>query len=313
MFTSDRHAIVGDLGADHFRFAVADVDQLTIDHLVNFRASDFASCEAALSSYIQSLGADPPRRASLAVAGYLDGDRGHVHGSTRTFTTRELKSALSFEELTVSSDAVAVARAAQVLSAHDLHHLCGTPNDIGPRLTLAIGNSVRSAVACFDGTLETWAGTMSFDAADGQDLWFVEEIRAALGGRTAGTLLSTDALLALCNLPSAGLEDKVTYTTVSEALAAAITQPNSSAATGLARYHLWLFRFIQNVAFATGARGGVYLAGELPMKLLPHLKAQASRSPLVWSGTGSLSTTTMPVHVVDSISAVLKGAAMACA
>jgi len=312
MFTSDRHAIVGDLGADHFRFAVADVDQLTIDHLVNFRASDFPSYEEALLSYMKSLGSGPPRRASLAVAGYLDGDRAHVHGSTRTFTTRELKSVLSFAELTVSSDAVAVARAAQVLSAHDIHHVCGAGSDMGPRLALALGISVRSAIACFDGTLETWAGNMCFDAADGQDLWYVEEIRAALGGRAAGTLLSTDALLALCNLPSAGLEDKVTYTTVSEALAAAMTQPDSSAATGLARYHLWLSRFIQDVSLATGARGGVYLAGELPMKLLPHLKAQASRSPFVWSGTGPLSSATIPVHVVDSISAVLKGAAMAC-
>ncbi|MGV2130776.1 glucokinase [Agrobacterium vitis] len=311
MFTADRHAIVGDLGADHFRFAVADVDQLTIDHLVNFRATDFSSCEEALLSYMKSLGSDPPRRASLAVAGYLDGDRAHVHGSTRTFTTRELKSALSFEELTVSSDAVAVARAAQVLSAHDLHHLCGEQNNMGPRLALAIGNNVRSAVACVDGTLETWAGNMSFGTADNQDLWFVEEIRAGLGGREAGSLLSTDALLALCNLPSAELENQVTFTTVSEAFTAAMTQPDSSAAAGLARYQLWLFRFIQDVALATGARGGVYLAGELPMKLLPHLKAQASRSPFVRSG-GPLSLTTIPVYVADSISAVLKGAAMAC-
>ncbi|WCK68723.1 glucokinase [Agrobacterium tumefaciens] len=312
MFTSDRHAIVGDVGAEHFRFAVADVDQLTIDHLVNFRAVDFPSCQEALSSYMKSLGSDPPRRASLAVAGYLNGDRAHVCGSTRTFTTGEIKSALSFEELSVCSDAVAVARAAQVLSAHDIHHVWGAHSDVGPRVALAIGNSVRSAMTCFEGTLETWAGNMSFGATDDQDLWFIEEIRAALGGRGAGTLLSTDALLALCNLPSAELQDKVTYTTVSEALAAAMTQPDSMAATGLARYLLWLSRFIQDVALATGARGGVYLADVLSIKLLPQLKAQASRSPSQWSGTCPLPPTTIPVYVVDNISAVLKGAAMAC-
>lgn len=146
----------GRLGSRPFSVAIADADQLTIDHLVNFRASDFPSGEEALSSYMKPLGSAPPRRASLAVAGYLDGDRAHLHGRTRTFTTREMKSALSFEEHTISSDAVALARTAQVLSEHDLHHVCEAQSDVGPRLALAIGNSVRSAVACFDGTLESW-------------------------------------------------------------------------------------------------------------------------------------------------------------
>ncbi|QXC53049.1 glucokinase (plasmid) [Agrobacterium salinitolerans] len=308
MLISDRHAIVGEVGAEHLRFAVSDVDELTIDHLANLRTEDFASFQEALSSYLKSLGPHCPRKASLVVAGYLAGDRVHISGSMRTFEKTALQSALNLDTLTIVSDAAAVVKAAPFFASHDLHLITGAPARSGPRLAIVLDSGMRSAITSCDsdavGYRETWAGDMTFGAADEKDLWFVDQVCAAVGRRTAEAVLSTDGFLALCKLHSENPESSSTVTTVEEALLAAAR--HSGAAAGLQRYRLWLARFLRDAALATGAQGGIYLTGSLPVKLLAHLND--GNFSLAFMAQGPLAVQA-PLYILDGMSVSLKGAA----
>ena len=67
MIPRRRTAIAGEVGPTHVRFALIDMDELRLDHFVNFRCGDFTSIEQALASYLRSLPAHP----AWAAAGTL--------------------------------------------------------------------------------------------------------------------------------------------------------------------------------------------------------------------------------------------------
>ena len=311
--SSARRAIVGEIGSHHLRFAVADVDELTMDHLVNFKTEDFTSVQQALFSYLKSLGA-PPKVVSLAIAGSVEGDRAHVFNSRLTLSKKELQSALSLDRVEVATDAEAIAKVTELLSAHDLHQIAGAiQTGGGPRAVAIIGEGVRTAIAVSGGQkdiiLSTRAGDMSFGAVDEDDRWFVEQMQEDSGGRTAGSLLSVDGLMALYNAASRQAGTSRSCSTVQEILTAASKHGDPLAIIALERYALWLARFSSDVTLATGARGGVYLAGDLPAKLVRFLDGGAFKATF----EAARAMSGVPVYVVTSLSASLRGAAMAIA
>ncbi|CAN7637420.1 glucokinase [Neorhizobium sp. LjRoot104] len=314
--SSARHAVVGEIGCHHLRFAVADVDELTIDHLVNFKTEDFTSVQQALFSYLKSLGT-PPKVVSLTIGGLVEGDRAHIFNSPRTVTKRELQSALSLDRVEVATDAEAIAKVTELLSAHDLHQIAGPiQSGGGPRAVAVIGEEVRTAVAIPAGQknliLSTRAGDMFFGAADENDLWFVEQIQKGSGDRTAGSLLSVDGLMALYNAASRQAGTSQSCSMVQEILSAA-EDHDPAAIIALESYARCLARFSSDVALVTGARGGVYLAGDLPTKLVRFRDGAAFKTAFEAARGASCRMPEAPVYVVTSLSASLRGAAMAIA
>ncbi|MBP2562451.1 glucokinase [Neorhizobium galegae] len=315
--SSARHAVVGEIGCHHLRFAVADVDELMIDHLVNFKTEDFTSVQQALFSYLKSLGT-PPKIVSLAIAGSVEGDRAHIFNSPRTVKKRELQSALSLDRVEVATDAEAIAKVTELLSAHDLHQIAGAiQTGGGPRTVAIIGEGVRTAVAIPAGQqnliLSTRAGDMSFGAANDEDLWFLEQVHEDIGDRTAESLLAVDGLMALYNVASRQAGTAQSSSTVLDILSAASVHGDPVAIVALERYALWLARFARDVALATGARGGIYLAGDLPAKLVQFLDGAAFKTIFEAARGASHRMPDAPVYLVTGPSAALRGAAMAIA
>lgn len=313
LMSSDRHAIVGEIGSHHLRFAIADIDELTIDHLVNFKAGDFSSVQQALFAYLKSL-AKYPKIASLAIAGSIEKDRAHIANLSRTFTGKELEAALDLDSVTLIADIDAIARATELLGRHDVRKIAGTSALADkPRAVISLGEKLEAAIAVPGGgkwsVLPSRAGGMFLGAADEEDLWLLEQVRQEVGGTSAGSILTSAGMVALSGAISRQAGATGRYSTVAAILAAACKEKEPSAVDTLKRFGLWLGRFSNDFVLATGAEGGLYLAGEMPTRLLEVLSKDTFEAA---SGNAAYSSTT-PVYVITALNTALRGAAMAIA
>ena len=91
MSSYSRLALVGDVGGSHARFAISDVDELTISHYASFRRDLFASLEEAIGAYLKSV-PQRPTMAGIAVASPL---AGRLADATSIATTMLVVGALS--------------------------------------------------------------------------------------------------------------------------------------------------------------------------------------------------------------------------
>lgn len=311
--SSDRHAIVGEVGPNHLRFAIADIDELTIDHLVNFKAGDFSSVQQALFAYLKSL-AKYPKVASLAVAGSIEKDRAHIANLPRTFTGRELEAALDLDRVTLIPDIDAIARATELLGRHDVRKIAGAAVFADkPRAVVSLGRKLEAAIAVPGegkwSVLPSKAGGMFLGAADAEDLWLLEQVWREVGGSSAGSILTSAGMVALSGAISRRAGATRRYSTVAAILAAACEEQEPSAVNTLERFGLWLGRFSNDLVLATSAEGGLYLAGELPGRMIEVLSEGAFEAA---SGRAAYSSTA-PVYVITALNAALRGAAMAIA
>ncbi|MDY6960632.1 MAG: glucokinase [Pseudomonadota bacterium] len=312
MIPRRRTAIAGEVGPTHVRFALIDMDELRLDHFVNFRCGDFTSIEQALASYLRSLPAHPDV-LSLAVAGTVDNDRASVLGSGWHFTRRHLESAMSMRHVTLIRDISAMALALPLLEPHEIEQVGGEAPFIDrPKIVMSFGHFLEAAtiIPVDDGwmALAGAAGEMSLGGVDAEEIELLKHAGAD-GPMSAGNLLSSEAL------------QRLYVHLLSRKGRVADGDPHDSLATGLAKqdavaveasqiFSAWIGRRIGDLALLTGAEGGAYLVSDEGRYGLDVLSPQALRQGFEAGRTGS-GLARLPLFLARSTTAVLRGAALA--
>ncbi|WP_064713613.1 glucokinase [Rhizobium bangladeshense] len=313
---SDRHAIVGEIGPTHLRFAVADIDELAMDHYVNFRTADFDSIELAVNAYLTSL-QDRPARMSLAVAGDIAGGHARLFHRPWSFTAKQLQDAFSIPTVSLMRDIEAVSRSVPLLTQHDLLQIGGAISPpVGPKAILLVERDVEVAAAVPVGpgwsVLLGRAGDISFGAEDGDELLALDSMRRGPGRIALRNVLTSTGLSGLYDAlrQHAGLTASAWG--VSEIIeAASLEEPDPHARETLQRFAAWLGRFAADLAAAYGAEGGLYLAGSMPNDLRDVLTEGTFAASFMAAGGPTGFASTVPVHVVTASNVALRGAALA--
>jgi glucokinase len=99
--------------------------------------------------------------------------------------------------------------------------------------------------------------------------------------------------------------------TAPEIVKRGLAKDDPLAADALGMFVKWLGRFAGDVALMYGATGGVYLGGGIPPQILELLASDAFRAPFLAKGRLASYLDKIPVHVIKSQEAGLKGAALA--
>ncbi|MBX5135339.1 hypothetical protein HJB80_22195 [Rhizobium lentis] len=313
---SDRHAIVGEIGPTHLRFAVADIDELAMDHYVNFRTADFDSIELAVDAYLTSL-QDRPAKMSLAVAGDIAGGHARLFHRPWSFSAKQLQNAFSIPTVSLMRDIEAVSRSVPLLTQHDLLQIGAAISPrVGPKAILLVERDVEVAAAVPVGpgwgTLLGRAGDISFGAEDGDELLVLDIMRRGPARITLRNVLTSTGLASLHDAlrQHAGLGASTWG--VSEIIeAASAEEPDPYASETLRRFTTWLGRFAGDLAAAYGAEGGLYLAGSLPNDLRNVLTEGTFTASFTAAGGPSGVASTVPVHIVTASNVALRGAALA--
>lgn len=266
----------------------------------------------------------PLHGACLAVAGPVQGDADRqtcrLTNLSWQLDSLRLAADLGLPAVRLINDFQAVGYGIEALSADELvtlHH--GTAQAQAPRLVLGAGTGLGVALLMpCNGRYEvfpTEAGHMDFGGGDEIQDGLLAFLRAEYGHVSWERIVSGPGLVNIYRYllardqaaDSAGL---LQATNPAAAIAAA---DDARAAAALALFVGLYGAIAGNLALACLARGGVYLAGGIAAKILPHLQQGGFAHSYTDKGRMSAVVEDIPVHVVTHPQVGLLGALLAAA
>jgi glucokinase len=275
----------------------------------------FDSLEAAIKAYMESV-PYRPSMAGLAIGGPVAGDRFQLTNRPWSFTRDDLMAASGAKHVHVVNDFEALALSLPYLTAHDLAKIGGGEPTAGGVRAIAgpgTGLGVAALVSSPSGGIGIGSegGHVSFPLETGEEAAIVDLFRDGESHVSAERLISGPGLARLYGaLAQLNKRDSETLT-APEIVKRGLAKDDPLAADALALFVKWLGRFAGDVALMYGATGGMYLAGGIPPSILDLLASDAFRGPFLAKGRLADYLERIPVHVIKSQEAGLKGAAIA--
>lgn len=317
MLNSDRSVVAGDVGGTHMRFAIVDIDELHIDHYVQFRCSDFSSIEQGLSAYLKSVPAYP-RRVSLAVAGSVDKDTVHMRNLPWTTSVKEIQPIAQTDDVVLINDFEALALSLPFLLEHDVCRL-GDAGRTRDACRAVVGPGTGLGVAAVTGSGKHWTaiagegGHITFAPQSRDEFEIFEQLKFDRHHISYEQVLSGQGLIDLYAILHRLVGKTAPALSPAQIVAAARGGEDDIATQTLDYFVAWLGRFAGDIALVFGAHGGVYLAGGIPPNILDYLKSDGFRTSFESRGRLSSYVEDIPVFVVKAADAGLRGAAVAFA
>lgn len=262
--------IVGDIGGTNARLALAESGR--IEHLRAFQTTDvrthFSEAFRAYNQELEALGVKPPKRAALAVAGPVAGDRVTLTNQAWTFSRSTMATELGLDQLIVLNDFDATARGIPYLAPADRMAIgggvAGAEADgpigiIGPGTGLGVAGLIPVA----DGwcAVPGEGGHVTMSPATSEDNQVLEVLRQRWDHVSAERVISGQGLVnlyeALCQLQGAAPRPGITPREVGSA------DPSADPICGRAfdLFCAMLGTVAGNLALTLGASGGVYIVG----------------------------------------------------
>lgn len=306
-------ALVADIGGTNARFAIADLETLSLSDIRTFPTAEHATLADAMRAYLK----DAPEtvaHAGLAVAAPLRADTVQFTNAAWTFKQSTLAEEAGLKTAYVFNDFEAQAYALPVLSGDELHALRGgRAVENAPKVVLGPGTGL--GVAGLVWSPSGWVpvpgegGHQTFPAETERELALLERMRSGLERLSVERVLSGPGLADLYRAIAAsyGFSDAELSPAKVEQLA--VGGEDEMAVEALDFFVQWLGRFAGDMALAFGARGGVYLGGGIAPRILSRLEQDDFRGAFERKGRMSPYVAAIPIHVVVSDYPGLKGAA----
>jgi glucokinase len=271
----------GDLGGTKTLLALADVvdGQPQIRHQQRFASADYPSFDALLAEFLAEFAAQFPTNRSpitaacFGLAGPTDGQTAQLTYLPWQLDAAQLGQRFGIGRVTLVNDFAAAAHGLPLLAPDQIHPLhAGQGIDRAPRLILGAGTGLGVAGLIWENdryrVVPGEGGHLGFAPQTAQQgelwRWLFEQY----GRVTTEDIVSGPGLARiyafLCGRPQNPAE-----------IGAAALAGHDPVAT--AALQLWLAcygAFAGDLALHWLARGGVYLAGGMAAKLLPHVDAK---------------------------------------
>ncbi|MCI5076464.1 glucokinase [Oricola sp.] len=315
MPASKRSAIIGDIGGTHARFAICDIDKLSVKHFAVFETKMFTSLPEAVAHYLEAI-PDRPHIAGFSVADPLTGDRIGIENASWRFTSEEVRGACGVEKIHFVNNFEALALCLPFLNAHDRCRINGgEPVDGAPMIVLGTGGEFGSAMLIGPSGRQTpiagSAGHMAFSATNEREMAILAKvageygyapIQSVLSGRGLETVHSV--LSELEGLPEPSLHAR-------EIIDLALKDDDALARDTLDCFVSIMARVAGDLALLHDARGGVFLGRGITPKIVPLLDSDRFRELFANKGAKSDALASIPVHAILANDAGLRGAAIA--
>ncbi len=313
MSANSPHALVADIGGTHARFALADVYTRELHVIRKFKVSDFGSLEAAAAGYLTAI-SERPAAACFAIAGPVGDEPIRLTNANWSFSRAALAASIGIDSVVVVNDFEALAHGLPHLGGTDVLQIGGeqtreqaTKAVVGPGTGLGVAGLVWSPTGWRSVSGE--GGHVTFAAETAEEFSILERLRSQFGHVSAERLLSGAGLADLYRIlrdldgrVSAGL-------TAPEVVAHAAASDDPFAVKAVELFAGWLGRFAGDVALMFGAQGGVYIAGGIPPRILDVLTAGHFRAGFNSKGRMTDYLRRIPVYVIVTDDAGLRGAA----
>ncbi len=316
MKTASERAIVADIGGTNARFAVADLSTLQLSDFQSFSCAEHESIVEAATSYAKSL-AHPPKKAALAVAAPVTGETVDFTNSPWSFERKALARAMGLDGLLVLNDFQALAMSLPYIAAEDLAQIGGDkPVEKATKLVLGPGTGLGTA-----GLVWSEAGWVAVPGEGGHinlapvHLGHLPLLNRMMSDREHLSAERVISGLGICDLyrcVAAERGGKAEDLEARDIVERATSASDPIAVETLEHFVAWLGSFAGDAALMLGARGGVYLGGGIPMRILDILKKGEFRRRFEAKGRmREAFLAAIPVYVICAKAPALQGAAAA--
>ncbi len=313
--------LVADVGGTNARFGWVPSLSAGVCHVRKLPVAQYAGPAAAVAAYLDGLqpllggSRATPRRAAIAVATAVAGDRVSMTNSHWSFSRHDLRAELALEALLVLNDFEALALslprlgAAQLRAHRELPLHQGTLAVIGPGTGLGVAGVVQTAhgwvALAGEGGHATLAASDDFEAA------VLNCVRESHDHVSAERLLSGIGLPVLHQAVAA-----VRGQTAAQLSAEAIVERSLATDDVLCQQTIETFcallgGFAGNVALTLGARGGVYIGGGIVPRLGETFFNSRFRERFESKGRFRAYLEAIPTALITDTLAALTGAALA--
>lgn len=315
MTNYSRRALVGDIGGTNMRFAITDIDELTISDFALLSSGDFDDPREAIERYLKTV-PDRPDMVALAIAGPVSDGYATMTNRPWIFDREQIRAVTGAKHVHFVNDFEALALALPHLTDYDLIRIGGGgPAADAPMVVLGPGtgmgvaalvNSPAGRVA-----VATEGGHVTFGARNPEELELLRRIVPEPDFPGAEEVLSGRGLVALYRALSGRTEGEFRAPDIVER---ALADKDPVATQALGQFVAWLGRFAGDIALAYGARGGVYLGGGIAPNIVELMATGAFRAAFDDKGSHAAYVSAIPVHVIKTgADAGLRGAAVALA
>ncbi len=310
--------LVADIGGTHVRLAKASCQQklVRLSHLRIYDTIDFQDFETTLAHYLGQLDGAQINVAVFAVAGPVKAQSCTLTNLNWTLYATELKSRFNFKECTLLNDLEAIAWGIDALTPEEsLVIQAGTSAVEGNRCVLAPGTGLGEA-----GLILHQGESIAFASEGGHaDFAPTNEIEWRLYQHLREDLqhVSWEHLLS-----GAGLEriyqffvrESPSVSAPCRRPAAEITQAATQNECALCVAAVNLFSELlaaeaSNLGLKLLATGGVFLAGNISLKMLPFIQRSEFISRFRQKGRMSHLVDSMPLSIIRNQQCALLGAA----
>jgi glucokinase len=295
--------LIADIGGTNARFALVGDDGSMSDVKV-MKCSLFPTLVEVCHAYLEEAASIRPRRAALAVASPVTGDRVTMTNHHWSFSIEETRRQLGLDKLDIINDFVAVARAVPHLAAGDTLKVGGgEPRPGYPIAVFGPGTGLGTTALLPSPSgwwpLATEGGHVTLAAATDRESEVLAVLRREMGHVSAERVLSGPGLVNLYR----ALAHIIGETPDRSVSPADITGRALSGASALCGETVALFTemlgtFAANLALTLDARGGVYIAGGIVPKLGPAFITSGFRSRFEDKGRFSAYLAAIPTFLI---------------
>lgn len=308
------HALVGDVGGTHARFALVEPDG-HLRYPKSYACQDYASLGEIIEEYLTTTaGRRRPTRAAIAVAGpVLEGEIQFTNLDWGVSET-DLVATFEFEAVRLINDFAAQALAAPRLEAEDLRlvgpQLRGAANQPIVVLGAGTGFGVAGLAQSDHGDVEvaTEGGHAAFAPVDEIEVEIWRRLKAKYGRVSNERLLSGQGIHDLYAI-LAELAQKPVAFPDEKAVFAGGQAGDETAVAALDRFCEILGSVAGDLALTYGARGGVYVSGGIAPRLLERIASGGFRRRFEDKGRLADYVRDIPTFVIVHPFAALVGAA----
>jgi len=307
--------LVGDVGGTNCRLALAEktaLGTIELHHSERFSVNQYKHFHDVVHEYLISKKVKP-KQAAFAFAGPKFDDEIRMTNVDWMVSENDLVKEFGFSRAVVLNDFVAMANGARVIPDDGFEILIpGKVNYNKPVAVLGPGTGL--GISCIlpgrpPRIIATEGGHSSFSPQNELELLILKYWQKKISYVSSEILISGPGLFriysALCNI----LGETAVCTRENEIVAAAEANPNSVARQSVIIFCNMLATFSGNIAFTTGATGGVVLAGGVTRHISPFIAESNFIKRFRVRGHGTWFMQEIPVRIIKAHFVALYGAA----
>lgn len=275
--------LVADIGGTNARFALANLEPISVSQLQILPTEDYDSLQDAVQAYLAGTKGPRPTLASIAIAGFVANDDVQMTNCPWAFKKSTLAAELGMWRVSVLNDFEAIACALPFLSTEELLQIGpGTIQPEGNKVVIGPGTGIGVAALAPVGE-EGWkviaseGGHIGFAPGDDLERQILRTVKHKYPRVSVERIISGQGFITLYQALASLREATASELSPKEITQKALEDPSSLCGQVVDIFCGILGSFAGDMAVTFNATGGVYLAGGILPKIQDFFLASRFR------------------------------------